>query len=133
MESDVKDLEILDIQSDKIEKKEYLGNRNLKKIMIPPFVKTIEAWGFAYCKGLECIWIPKTISSIEGNAFDGCESLKEIVIYEMKEMDNGDSIQNVSFENVFCYKKEASLLAYGICNFPDNLEKNFLKVNNINR
>lgn len=126
MESDWKDVEILNIQSSTIHKKEYLGKRNLKKVLIPPFVKVIEAWGFAYCKGLECIWIPKTLSFMEENVFEGCEKLKEIVVYEAEETEPSFHMKDSIYENIHCYRTEANLLAYGILNFPESLDKKYL-------
>lgn len=53
------------------------GNTNLKTIVIPDTIKTIESYAFKGCTALEEVEFPADIS-IEKEAFDGCKSLKSI-------------------------------------------------------
>jgi hypothetical protein len=53
---------------------------SVKKITIPPTVKSIGISAFCGCTTLENLSIPESVEHIAGYAFCGCSSLKELVI-----------------------------------------------------
>lgn len=110
MKLEQRDLEILKIHGDTIEKKQYLGNRNLINAVVPSEVRIIKDWAFSYCKNLEIIWLPKKLEKLEQHVFDGCNRLKMIYIYE-------NPFQEFSVSDVHYYKKEAGILAFAVCHF----------------
>ncbi len=114
MISEMEAATVLDVRGTVIEKKEYLGNRGLEQIIIPPHTEQIQAWGFAHCKKLRTVYIPKTISYIEETAFDGCDALEEIIVYEQDGRTDG-----FSMECIRTYPTEGRLLAFGVGHFGD--------------
>jgi hypothetical protein len=55
---------------------------NLKTIIIPEGVTSINYYAFEGCKTLESVSLPSSISSIESGAFAYCEKLSSVTIYK---------------------------------------------------
>ena len=87
--------------TEKIEKKEYLGNRNLYHVYLPESILTLEDWCFAHCKNLQTVWMPRKVVLTGRDVFLGCDKLSNVYIY------NKDYIYEEFSEN----------LAFGIKNF----------------
>lgn len=114
MQFEQRDLEILSVPDDTIRKKEYLGNRGMRHVVVPPYVKNVEAWAFSHCKNLKTIWLPKQLKKIEAKVFDGCNGLQRIYVYE-----NNSTEFDIS--KVYYYETEAALLAFGARYFLDDI------------
>ncbi|MBQ2903205.1 MAG: leucine-rich repeat protein [Clostridia bacterium] len=56
----------------------FRGNKTLKKVVIPPSVRTIGTDAFRACTALEEIIIPDSVEIIGDEAFIGCTSLKSV-------------------------------------------------------
>ena len=52
----------------------------LKEVIIPEGITTIEANAFEGCFSLESITLPSSIKHIGPNAFAGCKELKEVIL-----------------------------------------------------
>ncbi len=78
------------------------GNTNLKKIVIPDTIKTIERYAFKGCTALEEVEFPDGIE-IEKEAFNGCKSLKSIRFKGSVSLSGGTfkDCENISGELVF--------------------------------
>ena len=78
------------------------GNTNLKTIVIPDSIKTIERYAFKGCTALEEVEFPAGIK-IEKEAFNGCKSLKSIKFKGNVSLDSGvfKDCENISGELVF--------------------------------
>lgn len=78
------------------------GNTNLKTIVIPDSIKTIERYAFKGCTALEEVEFPSGIT-IEKEAFNGCKSLKSIKFKGNVSLDSGvfKDCENISGELVF--------------------------------
>ena len=89
-------MSLIKISDEIIEKKAYMGERNLSKAVLTPLVSSVGEWAFANCNALKEVWIPDTIKEVSRNSFFNCNALKRIVIYvekdgEMIPEDNGDA------------------------------------------
>ena len=89
-------MSLIKISDEIIEKKAYMGERNLSKAVLTPLVSTVGEWAFANCNALKEVWIPDTIKEVGRNSFFNCDALKRIIIYseksgEMIPEDNGDA------------------------------------------
>lgn len=67
---------------DKIDKKQFYGDRNLVFYSVPETVTEIGDWAFARCRKLKRIAIPRKIKRIGREAFAECESLVAAYFYE---------------------------------------------------
>lgn len=67
---------------DKINKKQFYGDRNLVSYSVPETVTEIGDWAFARCRKLKRIAIPRKIKRIGREAFAECESLVAAYFYE---------------------------------------------------
>ena len=78
------------------------GNTNLKTIVIPDTIKTIERYAFKGCTALEEVEFPDDIR-IEKEAFNGCKSLKSIKFKSRVSLEAGAfrDCENISGELVF--------------------------------
>lgn len=78
------------------------GNTNLKKIVIPDTIKTIERYAFKGCTALEEVEFPDGIE-IEKEAFNGCKSLKSIRFKGTVSLSGGTfkDCENISGELIF--------------------------------
>ena len=52
----------------------------LKEVIIPEGITTIEANAFEGCFSLESVTLPSSIKHIGPNAFAGCKELKEVIL-----------------------------------------------------
>lgn len=87
--------------TEKIEKKEYLGNRNLYHVYLPESILTLEDWCFAYCKNLQTVWMPRKVVLTGRDVFLGCDKLSSVYIYDKE----------------YIYEEFSENLAFGIKNF----------------
>ena len=78
------------------------GNTNLKKIVIPDTIKTIESYAFKGCTALEEVEFPDGIN-IGKEAFNGCKSLKSIRFKGSVFLSGGTfkDCENISGELIF--------------------------------
>ena len=78
------------------------GNTNLKTIVIPDSIKTIERYAFKGCTALEEVEFPAGIK-IEKEAFNGCKSLKSIKFKGGVDLEEGafKDCENISGELIF--------------------------------
>ena len=83
----------------------FAASENLKSIILPNSVTSIETGVFWACTSLESITIPNSVTSIGKEAFKGCRSLKSIAIPDGVTMINDytfekcSSLESVSFGN----------------------------------
>ena len=67
----------------------FYGCVNLKNVVLPEGITTIDRSAFAYCWGITEITCPNSLSRIEDLAFNSCKNLKSVVlndgIYEVGE------------------------------------------------
>lgn len=100
------------------------GNTNLKTIVIPDTIKTIERYAFKGCTALEEVEFPDGIG-IQKEAFNGCKSLKSIKFKGSVNLSDGafKDCENISGELIFP----------GYVTFPssNNNESVFENCNNI--
>ena len=83
----------------------FRDTQNLKKIIIPNTVKSIEHWSFFICSTLEALEIPQSVEKIDGNFFYQCDNLKNITVDENN--------SKFSSEKGLLYNKDRTkLLAY---------------------
>ena len=71
---------------------EDIVSKDIKKIVIPESVTSIEAYVFYYCNSLTSVTIPNSVTSIGKRTFDSCNSLTSVVI-----PDSVTSIGNAAF------------------------------------
>ena len=78
------------------------GNTNLKTIVIPNTIKTIERYAFKGCTALEEVEFPDGIK-IEKEAFNGCKGLKSIKFKGGVNLEEGvfKDCENISGELIF--------------------------------
>ena len=67
---------------DKIDKKQFCGDRNLVSYIVPETVTEIGDWAFARCRKLNRIAIPRSLQRIGREAFAECENLNIVFFYE---------------------------------------------------
>lgn len=78
----------LEIESIIIEKKAYLGRRDLTEAWVPAHVKRIENWAFAQCDRLRVLELPAGIEYIGRDVFLGCSLLDKVIIYGAEAMEH---------------------------------------------
>lgn len=88
------------------------GNTNLKTIVIPDSIKTIERYAFKGCTALEEVEFPAGIN-IEKEAFNGCKSLKSI------KFKGGVNFKSGAFKD--CENISGKLIFPGYIYFPSGL------------
>ncbi len=97
------------------------GNKNLKTIVIPDSIETIERYAFKGCTALEEVEFPDGIK-IEKEAFNGCKSLKSIKFKGGVEFEAGafKDCENISGELVFptavSFPYDYDVFAFENCN-----------------
>ena len=69
------------VQADRIDRKQFLGDRNLTSYIVPETVTEIGDWAFARCRNLKWIAIPRGLKKIGREAFADCESLSAVYFY----------------------------------------------------
>lgn len=87
--------------------------RNLKSIILPNSVASIEYGAFLSCGSLESITIPNSVTSIGKSAFEACRSLKSIAI-----PDGVTKIDTYAFEE--CSSLESVSLGNGVTEIGHN-------------
>ena len=58
----------------------YLGEEEIKDLVIPNIVTSIGGGAFSYCSGLTSVTIPNSVTSIGSSAFSGCSGLTSVTI-----------------------------------------------------
>lgn len=58
----------------------YLNGEEIKNLVIPNSVTTIEDYLFSGCTGLTSVTIPNSVTSIESSAFSSCTGLNSVTI-----------------------------------------------------
>lgn len=71
-----------------IEKKAYLGRRDLTEAWVPAHVKGIENWAFAQCDRLRVLELPAGITYVGKDVFLGCSSLDKVMVYGAEAMEH---------------------------------------------
>lgn len=61
---------------------EYLGNRDIEKLVLPKGIEKIGNYAFANCINLTTVTLPEGLISIGEGAFAGCVSMETIVFPE---------------------------------------------------
>ena len=80
----------------KIADNALMGNKNLKKVIIPASITVIGKNAFKDCQKLKSIVLPPNVKKICNSAFKGCSSLKDVTIESSKIK----SIEKNSFKNL---------------------------------
>jgi len=83
VEKDLDNGDVVDDEDPYLIKQQYIGDRFIKKVILPHGVTTIEKYAFAYLTGLEEIVLPSTLKKIGVGAFLGCNNLKKITFAEV--------------------------------------------------
>lgn len=71
---------------------EDIVSKDIKKIVIPNSVTSIEDWTFYLCSNLTNMTMPNSVTSIGSYAFEGCSGLASVTI-----PDSVTSIENYAF------------------------------------
>lgn len=64
-------------------KQQYIGDKAIKKVILPHGVTTINEYAFAYLTALEEVVFPSTLKKIGLGAFQGCNNLKKVTFAEV--------------------------------------------------
>lgn len=75
------------------------GNTNLRTVVIPDTIETIESYAFAGCTSLESVRLPLNIGLVKKGAFSGCKSLKSVVYEENPNSFGMIIVEEKSFAN----------------------------------
>lgn len=78
----------------------YSGDKTLRNILLPEWVREIGKYAFEGCASLQEIILPEGVVKINEGAFYGCTSLKRVII-----LGKSISIEKSCFEN--CYNLES--------------------------
>ena len=65
--------------TENIDKKEYLNNKNVRRIVLPDSVREVGDWAFAYCNNLKEVEFSENVH-FGKEVFKGCEKLKHLNI-----------------------------------------------------
>ena len=114
---------------------------NLKTIILPDSLKTLDNLAFNGCTGLESITLNNGLESIGENAFQNCQSLKEITIPESVKLINPrafyycDALESVTILNPLCHIEpsetnlvEENTVLYG---YESSTTKTYAKKQNV--
>lgn len=63
-----------------IGKKAFLGMKNLRELVLPGSIASIEDWAFASCRNLEKITLPRKEIAIGQGILKDCENLQQIIV-----------------------------------------------------
>ena len=58
----------------------YLNDEEVKELVVPDWVTSIQSGAFRGCSSLESVNIPQSVTSIGEFAFEGCENIASIVV-----------------------------------------------------
>ncbi len=97
-----KDLEagdVIDEEEPDSTKIAFIGNDDIKEVVVPEGVKTIGPYAFAGLTALTKITLPSTLEAIEYGAFFGCTSLKTVIGLENVKLINKYAFQNCDISN----------------------------------
>lgn len=75
----------------------YVGDDEVTNLVIPDGVKSISAYCFANCAGLETVLIPDGVETIGASAFAECSALSEVSLPESLKNVNGTAFKNTAF------------------------------------
>ena len=77
----------------------YIGNDDIKRVVIPEGVETIGAYAFANLTALEEVVLPSTLEAIEYGAFFNCVKLKTVKGLEHVKLINQNAFANCNISN----------------------------------
>ena len=77
----------------------YIGNDDIKRVVIPKGVKTIGAYAFANLTALEEVVLPSTLEAIEYGAFFNCTKLRSVKGLEHVKLINQNAFANCNISN----------------------------------
>ena len=77
----------------------YIGNDDIKRVVIPEGVKTIGAYAFANLTALEEVVLPSTLEAIEYGAFFNCTKLRSVKGLEHVKLINQNAFANCNISN----------------------------------
>ena len=77
----------------------YIGNDDIKRVVIPEGIKTIGAYAFANLTALEEVVLPSTLEAIEYGAFFNCTKLKTVKGLEHVKLINQNAFANCNISN----------------------------------
>lgn len=101
----------------------YLNGAEVKELVIPDGVKTINNLAFKNCQGLRTVTIPKSVTNINHKAFYNCDNLNTVNIEG-----NGTDIASYAFAD--CYYLNTLNISGSIASFG---EYAFNGCNNLNK
>ena len=85
----------------------YLNGEEVKDLVIPNSVTSIESWAFRNCSGLTSVTIPNSVESIGGAAFHGCSGLTSVTIgNSVTSIGSGAFRDCPELLDVHCYAKK---------------------------
>lgn len=103
----------------------YLNGAEVKDLVIPDGVKTINSFAFANCQGLRTVTIPKSVTNINHKAFYNCDNLNTVNIEG-----NGTDIASYAFAE--CDNLNTLNISGGIASFGEYAFEYCNRLNKVN-